>query len=285
MANDVMIDAETLAGRLGAAGLVVLDCRFDLADSGAGERLWREARIPGARHAHLERDLSGAHAPGAGRHPLPEPRDLAARLAAWGIDAGSEVVVYDAADGAMAAARAWWLLRWLGRRGVRVLDGGFRRWLALGLPVERGEPAPVAAAAAPAPHADVAMRVDAQELLARLGEPPGWLLDARAAPRFAGRAEPIDPVAGHVPGAVNRPYTDNLDADGRMKQPAQLAREFAALLAGRAPEEVVAMCGSGVTACHTLLAMAHAGLDGARLYPGSWSGWIEDPRRPVVRAD
>lgn len=277
---NTLVDAEALAPALGDGELVVVDARFALADPGAGEAAYRQGHLPGARYAHLDRDLSGPHRPGAGRHPWPRAEDFAATLARWGVTPRHQVVAYDAGDGALAAARLWCLLRAFGHERVAVLDGGWERWRALGLPVS--SEVPPAAAAPPYPGAfDPQLLLDADAVRAHL-DAGGLLLDARAAERFRGEVEPIDRVAGHVPGARNRPYTANL-REGRFKPAHELAQEFAGALQGRAPQAAVAMCGSGVTACHHLLAMAHAGLRGARLYAGSWSGWIEDPARPVAR--
>jgi thiosulfate/3-mercaptopyruvate sulfurtransferase len=258
--------------------LVLLDCRFDLADTEAGARAWAAGHLPGAFHAHLDRDLSGTKTGGNGRHPLPAREGLAACAGRWGITPAVQVVCYDA-QGGTYAARAWWLLRWLGHDAAAVLDGGLAAWLAAGGTLDTA--APVAAAAAPYPLAAPAMpTIDADALLLRLGQLP--LLDARAGERFRGEVEPLDPVAGHIPGATLRFFRDNLDADGRFKPAAQLRQEYAALGAGSG--EVVHQCGSGVAACHNLLAMAHAGYDGGVLYPGSWSEWCSDPSRPVARA-
>ncbi|WP_407352249.1 sulfurtransferase [Luteimonas sp. R10] len=275
-----LVQAEELAAAPGCAGLAVVDCRHSLADPGAGARDYRDGHVPGAVHADMDRDLSGT-APagsGAGRHPWPDAADLCRRLGAWGISPRHQVVAYDAGDGAFAA-RLWFLLQALGHRRVAVLDGGWARWTALGLPQE---PSVRMAAAAdyPPPTFDAARLLDAVQVQAHLDR-GGLLLDARAGERFRGEIEPIDRVAGHVPGATSRPYADNL-IDGRFKPAARLRTEFERVLAGRDPADAVAMCGSGVTACHHLLAMAHAGLPGARLYTGSWSGWIEDPARPVA---
>lgn len=276
-----LVSIDALAARPHDPDLRIFDCRFALADPAAGEAAWRTAHIPGARYAHLDRDLSGPHAPGAGRHPWPSAEAFAAWLGREGITPVTQVVAYDAGDGAFAA-RLWWLLRSVGHRAVAVLDGGFAAWTAAGLPTDADTPEVVVAPPYPGTFASgrlldaitTAQRVAAGDLL----------IDARGAERFRGEVEPIDRVAGHVPGARNRPYPANL-RDGRFKPAAELAAEFAALLEGRAPSSVVAMCGSGVTACHHLLAMAHAGLDGAALFTGSWSGWIEDPARPVATGD
>jgi thiosulfate/3-mercaptopyruvate sulfurtransferase len=273
-----LVSVDALAARLGADDLRLFDCRFALTDPAAGEAAWRESHIPGARHAHLDRDLSGPHAPDAGRHPWPSAEAFAAWLGREGVTPATQVVAYDAGDGAFAA-RLWWLLRTFGHRDVAVLDGGFAAWTAAGLPTDAETPD--IAAVPPYPGAFAADRLLDATAIAQRVTAGDLLVDARAAERFRGEVEPIDRVAGHVPGARNRPYAANL-RDGRFKPAAELAAEFAALLDGRAPSSVVAMCGSGVTACHHLLAMAHAGLDGASLFTGSWSGWIEDPARPVA---
>lgn len=272
-----LVDVDTLAAALGRDDLVVLDARVSLADRSAGEAWYREGHIPGARFADLDRDLSD-HARKGGRHPWPGAGDFTARLGARGITPAHQVVVYDAGDGALAAARAWFLLRALGHRDVAVLDGGWKTWTARGGVVDTRVPAP-----APARYAadfDRSRLLDAAGVQAHLAG-GGMLIDARAAERFRGEVEPLDRAAGHVPGAVSRPYADNL-RDGRFKPSAELAREFGELLDGRSATEVAVMCGSGVTACHHLLAMEHAGLPGAKLFTGSWSGWLEDPSRPVA---
>jgi len=274
-----LVSAEALSAALGRDDLVVLDARSSLADPAACEAAYRQAHIPGARFADLDRDLSD-HRQRGGRHPWPAAPAFTAALGRWGITPSHQVVVYDDADGALAAARAWFLLRALGHRRVAVLDGGWTRWTALRLPVESAVPSP-----APARYEadfDAQRLLDADQVRAHL-RAGGMLLDARAAERFRGDVEPIDRVAGHVPGARNRPYMQNL-RDGRFKPAAELAAEFSAVLAGHPPQDVVVMCGSGVTACHHLLAMAHAGLHGGKLFTGSWSGWIEDPARPIARA-
>lgn len=276
-----LADAETLAGALGRDDLVVIDCRFSLAEPGAGEAAWRDAHVPGARYAHLDRDLSGPHRPGAGRHPWPGAADFTATLGRWGVTPRHQVVAYDAGDGAIAA-RLWFLLRALGHRSVAVLDGGWARWTALGLPTGRDVPAP-APLQAYAAEFDAARLLDVAQVQAHLAR-GGLLVDARGAERYRGEVEPIDSRAGHVPGAVNRPYADNL-VDGRFKPPSQLATEFRDLIGARQAADVVAMCGSGVTACHHLLAMEHAGLPPAKLFTGSWSGWIEDDARPIATGD
>lgn len=274
-----LVQAEELAGALAREDLVVVDCRHALSGPAVGAEAFARGHVPGAVHAHMDRDLSGDRVAGAGqgRHPWPRARDLCGRLGAWGVTPHHQVVAYDAGDGAFAA-RLWFLLRALGHARVAVLDGGWTRWIELGLPAETAVRVP-----APARYQadfDEAMLLDTAAVRNHLGA-GGVLLDARAPERFRGEVEPIDPVAGHVPGAVNRPFTDNLRADGRLHTPEQLRGAFRGIIGGREPAQVAVMCGSGVTACHHLLAMAHAGLPGARLFTGSWSGWIEDPARPV----
>ncbi len=281
---NAVVSMDALEEALGREDLVLVDCRFSLADAAAGERAWRESRLPGAGYAHLDRDLSNHAKPDAlGRHPMPDIGDFLALLVRLGITPDKQVVAYDAAGGAMAAARFWWLLRLLGHANVAVLDGGFAAWTARGQPIDAMPPTPPA----PGRYAgefDASQIVDTDEVLARLASPAGWLVDARAPERFRGDIEPLDRVAGHVPGAVNRPFSDNL-ADGRFKAAEVLAQEFRTLLAGRLPADVVLSCGSGVTACHHALAMAHAGLPGARVYAASWSGWVSDRSRPVATGD
>ncbi|MCH8178709.1 MAG: sulfurtransferase [Proteobacteria bacterium] len=269
--------------------VLVLDCRFDLADAAAGEAAWRQGHIPGARHAHLDRDLSGPKAGQGtpqfnGRHPLPSPDALARTLGAWGLRPDTRVVAYDDAGG-MFAARAWWLLRWLGHDRVQVLDGGWPAWLAL--PPEGGAQDTTVAArptTVVTPRVQAGWVLSAADVHAALGQAQLQLLDARAPDRFRGENETLDPVGGHIPGACNRFFQLNL-SEGRFKAPAVLRDEFTALLAqaGASQDTLVHQCGSGVTACHNLLAMAHAGFAPTRLYAGSWSEWCADPGRPVAQ--
>lgn len=265
---------------LQAAGnrCIVLDCGFDLADPGAGERAFADAHIAGARYAHLDRDLSGPKNGRNGRHPLPGRTELAATLGRWGVEPGLQVVVYDAQGGAYAS-RAWWLLRWAGHQAVALLDGGWAAWQAAGGATATGqERAPGGPPYALGAEA-AAPTVDADTLLRELGR---WtVLDARSGERFRGETEPLDPVAGRIPGARLRCFKDNLGADGRFLPAATLRAQFESL--GVPAAQVVHQCGSGVTACHNLLAMAHAGLEGSHLYPGSWSEWCADPARPIAR--
>ena len=256
---------------------VLLDCSFDLADPGAGERSYAEGHLPGAQYAHLDRDLSGTKTGHNGRHPLRERAGYAAWMGSTGIASGAPVVVYDRQAG-MFAVRAWWVLRWMGHDKVALLDGGLQAWQATGAPLTADVPA--SRATAPYPDLPPAMpRIDASQLQQRLREV--LVVDARAPERYRGDTEPLDPVAGHIPGAVNRFFKDNLQPDGRFKPADQLKREFDALI----PDErqVVHSCGSGVTSCHNLLAMEVAGFGRSRLYAGSWSEWCSDPSRPVAK--
>ena len=274
-----LISGQELALRLTEPDLCVVDCRASLQDVRAGWAAFARAHLPGARFADLLEDLSGPIVRGqTGRHPLPSVEAFAAKARAWGISATSQVVAYDDAGGAFAA-RLWWLLRWLGHDAVAVLDGGFPAWVAEGRPVT-DELRPVAPGDfTPQPRGKLlvtARELDTPESSARK------LFDARAPERFRGDVEPLDPVAGHIPGAVNLPFSENLK-DGRFRSPAELRERFAVALDGTAPEEAVVYCGSGVTACHDVLAFAHAGLPLPRLYAGSWSEWITDPTRATVK--
>ncbi|HXQ30997.1 MAG TPA: sulfurtransferase [Steroidobacteraceae bacterium] len=279
ISSQTLIDTAAVAARIGDASCRIVDCRFDLADADAGAAAFARGHIPGAVYAHLDRDLSGPRTPWSGRHPLPEPDQLAATLGALGIDAGTQVVAYDETSG-MYAARLWWLLRWLGHQRVAVLDGGLAAWRAARLPLST-EPAVVAPREYHAVPDDDA-HVSADALAALLTREACVLLDARAAERFEGRVEPLDPKPGHIPGARNHPYSRNLGPDGRFLDAAALRALLTPLLGSAPPTAVVSMCGSGVSACHTLLALEIAGLHGARLYPGSWSEWCRDPGRPIA---
>lgn len=273
-----LVDVATLAAHANDANWRIVDVRHQLADTGYGERVYAEGHVPGAVFLHCDRDLSGAMTGSNGRHPLPAPERLAARLGAIGIDATTQVVVYDDAQG-MIAGRLWWLLRWLGHARVAVLDGGLQAWQAANQPLTPELPS--------LPTANFVVRlndamVDADYVRAFLQTSRMHLVDARSPDRFRGENETIDPVGGHIPGAVNRFFRDNLQADGRFKPATELRAEWLAVLAGAAPEAVVHQCGSGVSACHNMLAMEIAGLPGSRLYAGSWSEWCADRRRPVA---
>lgn len=280
-----LVDAATLKAALAEHPIVLLDASFDLADPAAGERSWAEGHLPGAQYAHLERDLSAPKtAPGprfTGRHPLPRRAAFAATAGRWGIGPRQLVVALDR-QGGPYAARLWWMLRWLGHSRVWVLDGGVNAWLAAGgtLTTE----APKTRPRPPYPLSPRSMpTLTAPALQRALGQVQ--VVDARAPERFRGDVEPLDSVAGHIPGALNRPFKDNLDADGAFKPRESLAQAFVELLGQASPGQIVHQCGSGVTACHNLLAMEAAGLPGTRLYPGSWSEWSADPARPVARGD
>ncbi|WP_079202303.1 sulfurtransferase [Pseudomonas sp. CC6-YY-74] len=279
-----LLSTDQLQARLDQLELVILDCRFALDDPAYGQRSYADGHITGAQFADLERDLSGPIQKGiSGRHPLPEPAQLLARLRAWGLHDNSTVVLYDDGPGTFAA-RAWWLLAWLGKReGVYLLDGGLQAWREAGGELSQALPQP-----APGDfdgHADSSLLVDASQLQQRLADPQLTLLDARALPRFRGEVEPLDPVAGHIPGARCAAFTENLDSTGHFLPAAQLRQRFAAHLGERPASELVAYCGSGVTACHNLFALCLAGYPLAPLYAGSWSEWITDPSRPVAVGD
>jgi thiosulfate/3-mercaptopyruvate sulfurtransferase len=274
-----LVDAATLQAHLDDPDWLVVDVRHQLADTGYGERAYAASHIPGAVFLHCDRDLSGPMSGGNGRHPLPNPEKLARRLGEIGIGPTTQVVVYDDAQG-MIAGRLWWLLRWLGHDAVALLDGGLPAWQAAGGALTEVLPTPL-------PRPFVARSQDlvvkANYVLARIETPQMHLVDARGADRFRGDNETIDPVGGHIPGAVNRFFKDNLRPDGRFKPAAELRAEWLAVLAGSLPDQVVHQCGSGVSACLNMLAMEIAGLPGSRLYAGSWSEWCADPGRPVER--
>ncbi|KAI5916883.1 sulfurtransferase [Thauera sp. 2A1] len=273
-----LIGALDLAQRLRDADWVVIDCRFDLANPDFGYQAWRRSHIPGAFFLDLDTDLSGFRSGTNGRHPLPDPAQLAARLGECGIDNHSQVVAYDDTGG-MFAARLWWLMRWLGHHRVAVLDGGLQAWCRAGQALDAETPEPIQRSYTFSLQPG---RVDADYVAAHLGGTDMLLLDARSPDRFRGENEMLDPVGGHIPGAINRFFRDNLVTDGCFKQASVLREEFGALLAARNPHQVVHQCGSGVTACHNLLAMEAAGFHGSRLYAGSWSEWCADPSRPVA---
>lgn len=283
MPHTTLVGAPTLHAHLDEAGWAVVDCRFALGDPDAGRADYRAAHIPGAVYAHLDDDLSGPIVPGVtGRHPLPDPAVLAATFGRWGVADGVQVVAYDDAGGAMAA-RLWWLLRWLGHDAVAVLDGGWTAWQDGKYPTQSGDEACPPAPFVPRPRPD--RLADAATVDAMRADAGSRLLDARAAIRFRGEVEPIDPVAGHVPGALSAPFSENLTSDGRFADRDALAARFRALTGGVPAERVVHMCGSGVTACHNALATVHAGLGEPRVYVGSWSEWITDPDRPIAEGE
>ncbi len=279
MSYRTLVETAVLEEHLSDPEWVVIDCRHDLLKPGAGRIAYARSHIRGARFMHLDEDLAGPRTGANGRHPLPEPGALAAKLGAAGIDAGKQVVAYDAQE-AVNASRLWWLLRWLGHDAVAVLDGGWHKWMAEERPYSAEVPRPAAARFGARPH-DGWVGVD--YVLSHLRRPDMLVLDARSPARYRGEAEPIDPVAGRIPGSANRFYRENLAEQCCFKPAAQLRAEFEALLAGRPPRQVVHSCGSGVSTCHNMLAMEIAGLGGSFLYPGSWSEWCADPARPVER--
>jgi thiosulfate/3-mercaptopyruvate sulfurtransferase len=274
-----LITADALAARLSDADLVIVDVRHDLAQPDTwGEQQYAAGHLPGARFAHVDRDLSAPKTGRNGRHPLPTPEAAAAMLGRLEIDGTRKVVAYDQGNGAFAA-RLWWMLRWLGHESVAVLDGGYARWVASGHPTSTDAPV-----VPPATFrvARVLPTVSATGVAASLPRHTLLLLDARAAERYRGDTEPLDPVAGHIPGAMNRPFARNVAADGTFRPPRELRGVFEAMLHGRSVDDVVHYCGSGVTACHNVLAMAVAGYPMTRVYPGSWSEWVADRTRPVA---
>lgn len=277
-----LISSDIVSAHLSNPDWVIIDCRSSLADLDYGRRVYAESHLPGALYANLEKDLSGPVVPGStGRHPLPDITALAAKLSDWGIAAGVQVVVYDDRSGGIAA-RLWWLLRWLGHEAVAVLDGGWQEWIKRELPTTAEVPVPVPRHFEPQLHPE--MLVDVEQVDAIRTDEHFKLVDSREQIRYEGKHEPIDPVAGHIPGAVNLPFANHVGPDGRIASAEATRNQWMNVLGATPPEQAVVYCGSGVTACFNLLTMAHAGLDGAKLYPGSWSEWIADPARPVGTA-
>lgn len=282
--SELLISVTELAGVLDTPKLRIVDVRHELFDPDAGFAAYQSGHVPGAIFWDYERQLCGKKTGGNGRHPLPDLAKFSDFLLKQGINSDTSVVVYDAGNSAFAA-RVWWMLRWAGHTKVQVLDGGWQAWLAAGGPAATGGPVPVPASSAANRGAQsiAAMPVlEAKGILANLQHPAFVVVDARDSARFRGDTEPIDPVAGHIPGAINRPIALNLQPDGRFKSPDTLRQEYTALLQGRASDEIVHQCGSAITACHNLFAMELAGLSGSALYPGSWSEWCSDPSRPVA---
>jgi thiosulfate/3-mercaptopyruvate sulfurtransferase len=275
---DTLISVTTCMQYCTAPGWRLIDCRFDLNDNSWGAQAYRESHIPGAHYAHLEADLSGVAGDDGGRHPLPDWQDFADRLSRWGIHRDTQVVAYDQGSGTYAA-RLWWLLRAAGHPRVAVLDGGWTAWQAAG---GRDTDAVPPTGSRPVDLSPGTGWVTTQQVERNLGSADFLLIDARSSERFAGLKEPIDPVAGHIPGALNFPFEQNLGPGGVFRRPEELRELWRGFLQGRAPAAVVHMCGSGITACHNLLAMEAAGLHGSRLYVGSWSEWIRSDRRPVA---
>lgn len=280
MMATTLVSVEELASHLEDPDWIVCDCRHDLGDHGAGRRAYDEAHIPGARFVHLDLDLSGPKTGLNGRHPLPHPLTFGLRLGALGIDSNKQVVAYDGSGGPYAA-RLWWMLRWAGHTPAAVLDGGWEAWVGAGKPLTADKPLirPTTYTLRPRPG----MAVDARVIAEHLDDRQFQVVDARSADRFRGENETLDPVAGHIPGAVNRFFKLNLTQNGSFRDARSLRDAFRDLLGGREPASVIHQCGSGVTACHNLLAMEHAGLTGSRLYAGSWSEWVSDRSRPIER--
>lgn len=277
-----LLAADALKEHLEDPAWVVFDCRFALDDPDWGSREYQASHIPGARYAHLDRDLAAPKRPDTGRHPLPDAEAFARWLGENGVDNSKQVIAYDQGGGAFAA-RLWWMMRWVGHEAVAVLDGGWTAWTAAGHPVTDKVPSPDPATFET--RVDNDLWLTSEQLESALGDASIRLIDARGAERYRGDTEPIDPVAGHVPGAVNLPFAGNVDEQGRFKDPEELRRRFEAAKGEASNDRVVHMCGSGVTACHNLLAMEVAGLADSRLYVGSWSEWIADPERPVAKGD
>ena len=281
MIYTTLISVAELKTEIADSRLVIVDCRFSLEDPDLGRKQYLEGHIPGAVYAHLDDDLCSEIIPGTtGRHPMPDAAILSDKLGSWGIDSSSKVVVYDAAGGAMAASRFWWLLGWLGHYAVAVLDGGWQAWTDSGEPTRAGEEK--RSSRCFFPRVRPARLIESEELQRRLNDPGLLLVDSRAEERYQGLIEPIDPVAGHIPGAILFPHESVLDANGFFLPREQLKDQFQHLFGTHSARNTVFYCGSGVTAVQNVLAIAHAGLGDARLYAGSWSEWITDPDRPIA---
>lgn len=280
-ARIMLVTTDSLASHLNDPAWVIFDCRHDLVDHGKGERVYRDGHVPGAHFAAVESVMSGVKTGKNGRHPLPEPTAVAEFFARHGVTRESTIVAYDDAGG-LYAARLWWLARWIGFGGAKLLDGGWSKWTAEGRATTREVPTPKAVAVANVLAAG-ALVWSAVEVLGQLTDPTCALIDARAGERYRGEVEPMDPVAGHIPGALNRFYKANLNADQTFRPAAEIRREFEALIGGRASGRVGHQCGSGITACANIFAMEYAGLAGSKLYAGSWSEWVADPSRPVAK--
>jgi thiosulfate/3-mercaptopyruvate sulfurtransferase len=278
VATSILVSAAELDALLDDRRCVVVDCRFEFSDTNKGRADWLAGHIPGAAYAHLDDDLSAPITEQSGRHPLPDPERFADYLASIGWTPGKLLVAYDEGPNAVAS-RLWWLMRYFGQSAA-LLDGGLAAWVASGRPLESGEPE--RSATEPVRLVpDEAMEIGTEGILKTLGEDEILVLDARATQRYRGEVEPLDTRAGHIPGSLNRPFGANLEQGGKFKSPSALREEYLDLLDGRDPKCVAHSCGSGVTACHNLFAMELAGLQGTRLYPGSWSEWIRDEARPI----
>ena len=280
MAYKTLVSIQTLETHLKDPKWAIVDCRFSLTNSEYGRRTYLETHIPGAIYAHLNEDLSGPIIPGkTGRHPLPPIPTFVNTLTNWGIDTSIQVVTYDDVGGSLAAARLWWMLRWLGHENVAVLDGGWQNWYRGGLPIRAGNETRSPREFTPLPRPEEVITTDEVETLRQ--DSNYCLLDSRTPERYSGKEETIDPLAGHIPGALSAPHLDNLDDDGQFLPPKELRNRFEKILNGVPPERTVFYCGSGVTAAQNILALSHSGLGNARLYAGSWSEWITAINRPI----
>ena len=284
MIYTTLISVLELVPNIGDPNWVIVDCRYTLGDPEHGRQNYIEAHIPGAVYAHLDEDLCSLWIKGeTGRHPLPSIKAFADKLGDWGINSSSKIIAYDDAGGSMAASRFWWLMRWLGHYTVAVLDGGWQEWLKSGQPVRSGAESRSSSIFIPRQRSRWLIETD--ELLTRLEDPSLILVDSRVAERYRGEVEPIDPVAGHIPGAFNAPHQNVLNEEGKFLPPNALRKHFAELLGDFSAKDTVFYCGSGVSAVQNILAVAHTGLGDARLYAGSWSEWITDPERPIATND
>lgn len=278
----MLVSSSELGSHLNDPTWIIFDCRHDLVDQVKGARLYAENHLTGAHFASVETALAGPKNGHNGRHPLPAPNDFSAFLIAHGVNAESQIVAYDDAGG-LYAARLWWLARWIGFKQVALLDGGWQKWTSEGRAVTAEIPVVPPQVAIAAPRVDTSLLWASGDVLSRLNRSDSLLIDARAGERFRGEVEPIDPVAGHIPKAVNRFFKTNLNADLTLRPASELRREFAELMGGRAVENVGHSCGSGITACANIFAMEYAGLSGSKLYAGSWSEWVSDPARPIAK--
>lgn len=284
MIYTTLISVPELIPEIGDPNWVIIDCRFSLDDPEYGRQNYIDAHIPGAVYAHLDEDLSSPVIEGVtGRHPLPSVEAFTEKLGDWGINSSSKVISYDDAGGSMAAARLWWLMRWLGHYAVAVLDGGWQSWLNASKPVTSGQEE--RSSSMFIPRVKQRRLIETSEILARLQDPEFRLLDSRDEARYRGEVEPIDPVAGHIPGALSFPHQNVLDEQGKFLPPEVLRQLFQPLLGDIPAKDTAFYCGSGVTSAQNVLALAHSGLGDARLYAGSWSEWITDPERPIATSD
>jgi thiosulfate/3-mercaptopyruvate sulfurtransferase len=278
-----LVSIDTLAENLTNPNWVIIDCHFLLDDLEAGRKAFLQGHIPGAIYAHLDEDLTGPIIPGkTSRHPLPDLDMLAKTFSGWGIDGNKQVIAYDDRGGAIAV-RLWWMLKWLGHDAAAVLNGSFTHWKEAGFPITKEISTPQKRKFVPRPQPELIATLEEIETIEK--HPEKLLVDSRGAERYRGEVEPIDPVAGHIPGAVNHFYIDNLDENGKMKPAPELEKVFSSLIGDKPPENVIFYCGSGVTSAHNVLAMAHAGLGMSKIYPGSWSEWIIDPDHQIGTID